>query len=459
MCIICFLKNEKQYLLRHSAMIRSDRLEHSLENYKNEFINNFINSIDIICDNHNNEGNKFIQKALKTISINDINNLFSVIKDIYIHWINAEVSNAIKKMKRLVSQFRSNSFEESLNSKLLFRGRKSESFISHWDMFHIPFNRRFLIENQRYSLIGQPILYFSSSPYGVYKELGSFENLRLSSFMINSKNSFRIFENINKFESYIIENNNETINNRTEDMVNVEELEQTQFVVSMFLSMILSSCCSFSRREDTITSSFSEEYIIPQILTIVLKQMKYDGVKYTSTKLHTDISEVKANRIFNTLYNNYCIFTNYTAKQSIDKTYVYDKSLYRKLDVSNPISYEEKIDNKFYCIEDSIWLVQNIDEMDNIEEVNRNILYEIGNTLNILKNFLKELNIDTCFSDKKSQISDEKDAIELTNKITEDLTGSYIDRVEEKKVLHKFVNMHILFIRNILLDIQKNKEV
>ena len=38
-------------------------------------------------------------------------------------------------------------------------------------MFHIPFNKRYLIGNQRYSLTGQPMLYIGSSVIDVAKEI------------------------------------------------------------------------------------------------------------------------------------------------------------------------------------------------------------------------------------------------------------------------------------------------
>lgn len=41
MYLICFLKDKSQYLLRHSAMVRSDRFKHALKIYKDEFISAF----------------------------------------------------------------------------------------------------------------------------------------------------------------------------------------------------------------------------------------------------------------------------------------------------------------------------------------------------------------------------------------------------------------------------------
>ena len=188
MCLICFLTNKNQYLLRHSAAIRTDRFEHTIDAYKDEFINNFINNKDLLCDKHKDrDESNYIISALEEIEIKHITSFFETIKNIYIEWINANINLAIRKFEEIIKDYKLERFSEQLSSKLLYRGRFSTSFISHWDMFHIPFNKRYLIKNQRYSLGGQPILYFATSPYGVYKELGSINDLRISRFKIDRK--------------------------------------------------------------------------------------------------------------------------------------------------------------------------------------------------------------------------------------------------------------------------------
>ncbi|SHI37551.1 hypothetical protein [Clostridium intestinale] len=449
MCIICFLSDNSQYLLRHSAMIRSDRLEHTLDNYKNEFKSYFIEKINSdICLEYNTESNIYIKTELAKLNYEEIDRFFEKIKSIYINWINTEIESAIKKMEDLVALFSDSIFEDNLNSKLLFRGRISKGFISHWDMFHIPFNRRFLIDNQRYSLIGQPILYFSSSPYGVYKELGTYKDLRISRFFAKSDSSFRIFENINKFEKYIkivsdkkINSNynitvNQMIENLINGMVNNDEIMKSDTIKNMLFSMILSSCCSFPRREDTKESTFSEEYILPQILTIVLKKMKYKGIKYISTKLYDDLNIIKQNDLPTIMYSNYCIFTDYKEDKSREKTYVYDRDLYNCFDLSNPISFHEKVNDEFYDIKALILLIKEIDEDDNIDDYLKNISYEVESILKILEE-LRYKSKDVSSKDKISKKNNNND---------------------EYKAIEDFVNLHILFIRNVLLNI-KNKEV
>jgi len=234
------------------------------------------------------------------------------------------------------------------------------------------------------------------------------------------------------FEEYIKITSDDNVNS----MISSEEIKKDDRIKNMLFSMILSSCCSFPRREDTKESTFSEEYILPQILTIVLKKMNYKGIKYISTKLYGDLDIIKENNLPAIMYSNYCIFTNYTENRSKEKTYVYDRKLYYKFDLSNPISFHEKVNDEFYDINTLIALIEEIDADDNIDEYLKNISYEIGNILEILEEL----------SYKLKDLSSKDKILEKNN------------NNDEYKTIEDFVKLHILFIRNVLLNI-KNKEV
>jgi len=431
MCLICFLRNNDQYLLRHSAIMRTDRFEHSLGIYKNEFIDGFISNKEKICDDHSMyESNKYIMNAVKEIQVKDIKSFFDKIKTIYIKWINTEVFESIEELEKLIEDFKLDQFSEKLQHNLLFRGRFSNTFVSHWDMFHIPFNRRFLIKNQRYSLVGQPILYFATSPYGAYKELGKYEELKISRFKIKDENSFKVFQNINKFENYIsnktgayenkqIDGYNIIESDNLDSIMDSEELNDKEYVKSMFFLMILSSCCSFSRKKDTEDKEFAEEYVLPQILTIVLKRKKYEGIKYISTKMYNDgDSKNLDGKIIDMLYSNYCVFTNYKLNNSDEKAYVYDKELYHKFDISNVISYDSTIDSELFNIEKVKILIKEIDEIKSENGYNKDIAYILSDNIDIIERYLE------------------------------------LPKNKDDKIVKIINNMHILFIRDILLEVK-----
>lgn len=456
MCLICFLKNEYQFLLRESSMIRSDRLEHSLDRYKNEFINGFKEKLNLLCKNHDNDTNKIISDELKTVKLEDLDKLFNNIKDLYIKWINAEIPLAIEKLKGILEEIDYNMFNEELTNKMLFRARESESFISHWDMFHIPFNKRYLINNQRYSLNGQPLLYLASSPYGAYKELGNHSALRIASFTINSYDKFKIYQNVNMFEYYILDNDADYIV-KAENMVMMEELRETNYAMKMLKHMILSSCCSFRRRDDTKRCSFSEEYVIPQVLTIVLKMLNFNGIKYISTKSYDDKQFEKNYISINLLYSNYCIFTNYNHQNSEDKSFVYDKKLYKKFDVSNPILFCNNINHDFTDENRILKYIKYIDDTIKVSPKYDNLFYSLANDLEVICSLKSDNNYIN--ENKDDENKDNNLISTLTKYLKNDVINEKLLYNEEKYFVEKFIDMHILFIRNEILNISEKKEV
>ena len=383
MCTICFLTDKQQYLLRHSSMIRSDRFEHTLENYCDEFINKFYETNYSLCSKHENDINIKIINSLKEIDKASIITFFRGIRKVYIDWINASLSTAITNFSELLNKYKLINFKCELSNEVFFRCRESEIFISHWDMFHIPFNKRFLIGNQRYSLTGQPILYFSTSP-------------------------------------------DTDTNTITNTMINYELLQDSHNIISMFYLLILSSCCSFPRRNvttDIKDSKFVEEYVLPQILTATLKDKKLcDGIKYTSTKSYIDSLNNSPTDIKTKLYSNYCIFTNYEYHDYTKIKDVYDRNLYNKFIISNPINFTDSINENLYNLDDILYLIDDIDSNNGIPLHYKNISYELGDYLKLLTDFI-------------------------------------VNNPSLKELETKFINLHILFARNILLNIKDFKEV
>lgn len=391
MCLICFLKEQFQYELRNISKIRSDRFEHTLYKYKNSFIREFNESLNIVCDEHkDNENNIKIINILKEIDINRIDFFFRELIDIYILWINAELFTAIERFENLLKDYNILDEYEDVDDLILFRGRRSKTFISHWDMFHIPFNKRFHIGNQRYSLVGQPLLYLGTSPYCVYRELESNEDLRISSFRFKDNYEMKIFNNSNLFYRYIKNNDDESSISLTDRMIvdNINELEGEDIIKKFFL-LILASVCSFQRREELKNTSFCEEYVLPQILAQVLKNNKFDGIMYTSTKSYYDKVVVGNEFLTNLIYKNICLFTNYDKNNVEDVTYVYDKKLYEKFILSAPISFDLNLEEKYYNIKRSLELVQNLSF--------ENIIYNINEVLISYNDVLKNENYNEEF--------------------------------------------------------------
>lgn len=423
MCIICFLKESYQYTLRRSAQMRSDRFEHTLYRYKNSFLTEFEENLNILCDNHDNNKNKTIMSALKEIDVKEIDNLINKLLNIYAMWINAEISDSISEFKKILTDYGILAFDEIIDNSILFRGRNSKEFISHWDMFHIPFNKRFFIGNQRYSLVGQPLLYLATSPYCVYRELEKSEGLRISSFRFKDKYNMKIFNNSNLFYRYIKNNNDNTSMNVVDNMIldNIEtaNFEKNDFKKILFQT-ILSSCCSFQRRSELKNTSFCEEYVLPQMLAQILKNEHFDGIMYTSTKAYYDENTKENEVLINEIYKNICVFTNYDKDKIKDVTYVYDRNLYEKLLLSAPIIFEESIDEQYYNPQKSLEILNSILNNSEIQvKINMDILYNINKILILYNDIIAENN----------NIGD----------------NTFI----------KSINLHCLLLRNIILNIKE----
>ena len=68
-------------------------------------------------------------------------------------------------------------------SNLLFRAREKGVYGVN-DFFHIPFNKRDLVSNNRFSISGQPMLYLGYSILTLEKELNiQIDNLSIAAFL------------------------------------------------------------------------------------------------------------------------------------------------------------------------------------------------------------------------------------------------------------------------------------
>ncbi|MBL6445403.1 hypothetical protein JMN32_03740 [Fulvivirga sp. 29W222] len=208
------------------------------------------------------------------------------------------------------------------------------------DLFHIPFEKRHLIGNNRYSLTGFPCLYFGSSVYACWEELQrpNIEDCFISKFDLTGHHLIDLtatpsricdslqyhFEKLSKYED-----------GEYEDVV-----KQFEYLISDYLIIWpIIFCCSI--RTSYPTSVFKPEYIFPQLLLewVVSEELsRYDGVKFMSTK--TAILEEKINFDYSKLMSNYVL-----PARSLKATGFCDENA-RKLTLTNPINWQiEKLTN------------------------------------------------------------------------------------------------------------------
>lgn len=357
-CIINFLNDVHQKSLRRLAQVQCEGYENCVNQYKKLFIVNFLDiKGKCICKNCENCGNceQFID-VINEIKEEDIEEFFDEIKNVYINWIDAKTKEAIEMFQKLLKKYDIlNIIAEDIEKDIFFKGRKEKGILTKWDMFHIPFNKRYLIQNQRYSLTGQPIIYLGKSIIDIVKELGveDEKELKISSFQI--KNKLRIYDLRNNIFSDITKKN-------------VSELlgsDNSTFDKRKFFKNILSSICSFERRREYKKYSFCEEYVIPQILAQIIKNEGYDGIIYYSTKKFSNINfnddngQVKTKYEVKTKYKeNLALFTNFNSE------HVYDRNLYDKLKISVPIDISKVEDISIEDLENIYNKIKNTGILD-----------------------------------------------------------------------------------------------
>lgn len=436
MCIFCYLDTYKQYKIRKGIQLRTDRFEHTIEKYKLSFTSKFSEHLSSdLCPKHDNDINILISMELKKISLADINNFFDCLRKIYIDWIDSRPLEALTIFKELLETHNIFSNEVSMDGSILFRGRQSKDFLSHWDMFHIPFNKRYCIGNQRYSLVGQPLLYLASSPYCVFKELFTTKDVKLSSFLLvknkssnisNSLdpylgNNLKLFDNTNSIDKYVKSNNDSSMLSSIDSLVNYELTSNS--IKSFFFKYILANCCSFSLNNSERGNTFSEEYVLPQLLSQIIKDKGFDGIVFNSTRCYDEKPICINPKTFNLLCKNICIFTKYNFEKIDDITYVYDKELYTKFSISAALSFEKNsIDIDYYDIDKSLSIFNRL-MIYNPDLFYSNLLIQISDYLCCYKDLLKDKNFITSLSELN------------------------------KNLFFQSINLHTLQLRNILLNI------
>ncbi len=331
-CFIQFLDNEHQRELRLLAQRRSEKYEDTIEQYKKLFLVQ-LQYLKGDCENKKcaySQACQFIKKEICAQHKEQIEVFFDEIKNIYLLWIDSRVKDAFDKLDNLLERHEINYFQAEIsNSDIFFKGRVSEDYLTRWDMFHIPFNKRHLIGNQRYSLTGQPIVYMGKSVLDLVEELGvkEFKNFKVSTIQL--PNDIKIFDLRNSI---------------LDDLSNVDFKLLfgigENFKIQKFYKLLLSSVCSFVRRQVLAEYSFCEEYVIPQLLAQVLKNRGYDGILYQSTKRFKNIDLANRSRKgFEFSYKldyteNIALFTK------INREHVYDQELFHRINISVPVNID-----------------------------------------------------------------------------------------------------------------------
>jgi hypothetical protein len=173
--------------------------------------------------------------------------------------------------------------------------------IKRKDIFHVPFESRNLVQNQRYSIAGLPCLYLGSSIWICWEELGrpDLNSVFVSRFRFSEKTTVLDFQLTPSRAWQLYENIIKNIAS-TAPMPRIQELKKRYdegFISAYIIFWPLIAACSV--RVGDRKGSFFSQYIVPQLLLQwVTKQAKVDGIRYFSTRASLPDSYVNTNYVF-----------------------------------------------------------------------------------------------------------------------------------------------------------------
>ena len=324
-CPVCFFRDKTQRKLKEKCF-NINRFEEKLVKYKKLFVQG-VKNMDSLSkcgcySKYDNPGivkwTDYFRNDLKT-NIGEIEKVFSEITACYIDFIEKSQKIALDNFEKFL---KNNKLKDEIENyisyaKLFFRGTKKGSFdeTDTKNFFHIPFSKRHLIGNQRFSISGQPMSYLGSSVLTIEKELEvRLDELSIAAFL--PKFSFynqKILDLKNYFNDVIEISLPELSANGSPDYYDTNTVPNHQSIKKDLKKTILMQICTFPTE---YKGSFIAEYVLPQMLTAVLYENDYSGIIFPSTK---DFSNLSDNHRFSSHHINLGLFVSYDRKEEFDK--------------------------------------------------------------------------------------------------------------------------------------------
>lgn len=154
------------------------------------------------------------------------------------------------------------------------------------ELFHNPFDKRHLVNTNRYSIPGFPALYFGSSVYVCWEEYNKPDMNKLYFSRFSNVRDLKVIkiQRLAEFLKTLPDEDDPAYN----DPVYLDEVLRYLALFPLFIA------CSIKTSQ--ITGSFKPEYIIPQmLLQYIATRDIVDGIMFPSTKVdYNSIKEVPA---------------------------------------------------------------------------------------------------------------------------------------------------------------------
>ena len=195
------------------------------------------------------------------------------------HSAYSSIKNQLDGYKSRATEIKKLAYDENIlavtQGTVTYRMRKvdleEQRKLKPKDMFHIPLDKRGLVETQRYSVPGYPCLYLAKSVYGCWEEMGrpDFGTVMVSKFV--SQTDFKVLDL--------------RIPSKASWDVNMEKCV-------LLFPLVIASMVQVKNSKDT----YKPEYLIPQLLTEwVISHNRENkpedeilGIMYTSAQKNDD---------------------------------------------------------------------------------------------------------------------------------------------------------------------------
>ena len=301
---------------------------------------NVINHLKNITENQNNT---FLKVGIIEYSIEYYKKFIEVVKlgiegkraKAY-KLLSEEILNTTSFSFMTFSEFTNHHFNRA-KSDYVYRMRINNDIFNNKftgkDLFHVPFEKRHLIGNSRFSLTGLPCLYFANNVYCNWEELNrpKIEDCFISKFNLTGHR----FIDLSISSSYI-DSQIHSLYSKLKSLDNAYEsqIKTIEYYISDFLNIWpIIFCCSV--RTYYKNSVFKPEYIFPQLLLewLITDDMGnyYDGIKFLSTK------EVLLKDKFN---SDKIELINYVIPTRIIKSSGYCDESIGKISFTEPVNFQ-----------------------------------------------------------------------------------------------------------------------
>lgn len=283
------------------ANLYKDSLLTWMENLEKEFIANSADSqyVSVIKDLRND-----IDEILEKYRAGNVGAAYEKMKSIVSVLMSETTGIAVSSVQNSVAF---NDIENVLSGSIgdsqieFFRARTSEKHcvFTREEMLHIPFDMRSIVSSARFSIPGLPCLYLATTTYCCWLELRTppDHQFNVSPVRINQKSKIlNLTMTADMFEQIVQYT-------ETKKIANKHTLEALKL-------WILSYASSYKVNADN--RSFKEEYIIPQLIMLVSRDLGLEGVSYYSKQVEDD-------RFAHMLSVNLALFAKYNGEKKFSE--------------------------------------------------------------------------------------------------------------------------------------------